>query len=391
MKIFFCTSIDPTKGNGATIYTARVLLALHRVGLDVEVALFQCYQGATPPPEREWVPRLRDLISKGIVFKSFPIKPNVLSLVGAFMKLIVYVFRHRVYQRDVFAFRTFSFGPLTMLVKLIRPRLITMWFHDGIIEEIYFVHPDLKHRLMVMLANIMEKLGAYYVDWEYPVSEKMKGYSFNKNLQGRRGSVVLPCVVETDIFVPRSSQLLTPRNPIVVGYAGSMSSWSGFEQGCHFLAFLAKHIELELHILTEDVASAKNISTKFGLITIIESVNHNEVAGKMDLWDFALVPILRGLRTEVCSPLKATEALAKGLPIIITPSVGDFSDLVDKENIGIVFDPDRISTWPNSVDQLNKVLRDYDAISRKARQIAEEHYSWDLLPAYFRSVLNVKS
>lgn len=101
---------------------------------------------------------------------------------------------------DVFAFRLAYFQPLGMIIKAIRPSVVTLWFHDGIVEEVYFVHPDFKHRVFWRIFEFLEKLGSRFVDWEFPVSEKMLNYSLTKGIQGRKGSVVLPCVVELNRF-----------------------------------------------------------------------------------------------------------------------------------------------------------------------------------------------
>lgn len=390
MKLFFCTILEPEKYNGATIYTSRILHAIHELGLDLEVAMIQFYSGPNPQPENKWVAQLQELKSKGIIFEVFPAKPRFFSFLKAYVRLLINVVQKRR-NIDVFAFRLFWFQPIAVLFKMLSRKLTTLWFHDGIIEEMYFVHPDLKHRILVLIAGMFEKIGARFVDFQFPVSNKMLNYSHDKGIQGRKGSIVLPCVVETERFTPRQLTDISFKNekPIIIGFSGSIAPWHGFEEGCRFLEFLGKHHYIKFRVLTPTVERAKKILDSYLIDYIIETVKHNEVSQRMDYWDFALVPAIGGLCSQVSSPLKATEALAKGHPLIVTPETGDFADIIRKENVGIVFDPDNESSWSSTLDSFRILLDNYGDVSKKARKIAIERYGIDNITKILRITLNI--
>lgn len=78
MKLIFCTAFDTTEVTGATIYSTRVLQAIHILGLKVEVVMVQFYVDNSPPLENNWFHGLRDLKAKEIKFTVLPAKHNSL-------------------------------------------------------------------------------------------------------------------------------------------------------------------------------------------------------------------------------------------------------------------------------------------------------------------------
>jgi len=389
MKILFCTALEPTKANGATIYTIRILRALQSLGFDIKVLVLQFYTTSSPLPIREWVPELRKLQDTGITFRVFPTKQRfdlfALAYVRLFWDLIC-----SLRDIDVFAFRLVFFQPIPLVIKLVCQSIKTLWFHDGIIEEVYFVNKDLKHLILQKIFHLFEKYGSRFVDWEFPVSKKMLEYSHQKGICGRKGSVVLPCVVELDKFYlrPIPKKLSNDsKDYVVIGFAGSLAPWHGFENACKFVQFIGKFINVRLHVLTSETEKAKNISAQYLLEATIEWTNHDNMPSIMDNWDFALAPQKSGLITRVSSPLKVAEALSKGIPLIIAPEVGDFSEIVNSQGVGVVFDPDNHDEWGKSVLKIKEIISDYHTISLKARKLAEEFYSWDSLPQKIAQVL----
>lgn len=356
------------------------------LGMEIEFAVIQMFTGDAPEPMTAWAPALMELKAKGVVFTVFPAKPRIVSFLKAYAGFAIHVLR-AIGHIDYYAFRSFYFQPLCILVKLFRPRISSLWFHDGIVEEISFVHPDFLHRIFELFANIMEMIGARFVDWEFVVSEQMKLYSKKKKIQGKRGSIVLPCVVETDKFAPNKQGTRMPAGPVTIGFAGSLAAWQKFEEGCRFLSYVGNTYAIRLHVLTAEIDKAASVAEKYNIDATIESVAHDEVPSKMANWHFALIPVEGGIVTEVCSPLKVTEALAVGLPLLIAPRIGDFSDLVVSQGIGVVFDPEDEASWQGALDRFKVLVRHYEEVSIRARAIAVDRYDWGLMVNILRDVM----
>lgn len=379
MKVLFCTALEPTKANGATIYTIRVLRALHSLGLNIKVLMIQFYSSTEPPSEGEWVPGLRELRETGVEFKAYPARSKLKSFASANLKLAWELF-NSLRNINIFAFRLTNFHPFCIITKILRPSVTTLWFHDGIVEEIFFVHPDFKHRIMMRLFELFEKFGSRFVDWEFPVSEKMRDYSRRKGLHGRKGAIVLPCVVESDRFYLRPTPRSERNDKVVVGFAGSLAPWQGFEGACRFLQYLSSVMAVKLCVLTAETEKAREIAAQYQLDALVEWIPHENVSQKMDQWDFALAPQEAGLITQVCSPLKAAEALSKGIPLIIAPEVGDFTEIVKKHYVGVVFDSGNPGEWHGAVDTIKEILDNYQSVSLRARNLAKDLFAWEILP-----------
>lgn len=368
----------PTTSNGATNYTLRVLNALRHVGLSMEVLVIQQYKAEEAPPFESWVPGFRELGEAGVKFKVFPASPGLYSFFMAYCRVARELLRQPK-RIDVFAFRLAYFHVLCVLVKLFSHKTTTAWFHDGIVEEIYLVHRDRGHYLLTKFFGLLEWVGARFVDWEFPVSRRMLEYSRQRGMFGRRGSAILPCTVDTELFYMRPLSQKAGNETVTIGFAASLAPWQGFEDGCRFLRYVSQELKVKLHVLTSAVGDATQVARRYGLDVVVEWVPHHCVTEKMDQWDFALLPQNAGLITQVCSPLKATEALSKGIPLLVAPNVGDFSAIVAGENVGVVFDPSDPTGWSLTVDAMRAILRSYPDVSHRARKLAVDNFSSDLL------------
>jgi hypothetical protein len=76
---------------------------------------------------------------------------------------------------------------------------------------------------------------------------------------------------------------------------------------------------------------------------IIKSVAHHEVPGYLSAADFGYCPVKESESRRYCSPIKVGEYLANGLPIVISRGIGDDSQLIEKNNWGLVLDFENIS------------------------------------------------
>jgi glycosyltransferase involved in cell wall biosynthesis len=84
---------------------------------------------------------------------------------------------------------------------------------------------------------------------------------------------------------------------------------------------------------------------------IIKSVAHHEVPGYLSASDFGYCPVKESESRRFCSPIKVGEYLANGLPIVISRGIGDDSELIEKNNWGLVLDFEKVS-----MDSINSIL-----------------------------------
>lgn len=72
-------------------------------------------------------------------------------------------------------------------------------------------------------------------------------------------------------------------------------------------------------------------------------------------------------------PTKLGEYLACGLPVIATDGVGDVTDILQSNRVGVVVRHDDESLWPAAVEQLTKLLADPE-LKARCRRVAEKSF-----------------
>src|SRR4030042_1420126 len=103
--------------------------------------------------------------------------------------------------------------------------------------------------------------------------------------------------------------------------------------------------------------------------------------------DVGLLLRENSLTDRVASPVKFAEYLRCGLPVILTPYVGDFSALATAEGIGQIVDfpprPDEMVRAAQAVRA--RLAAEGDAYRQRCSQVAAARFSWEAqLPEILR-------
>jgi glycosyltransferase involved in cell wall biosynthesis len=97
--------------------------------------------------------------------------------------------------------------------------------------------------------------------------------------------------------------------------------------------------------------------------------------------DVGLLPRRQALTNRVASPVKFGEYLASGTPVILNEEIGDYSDMVRANNVGLVLPATPTRAWlPASTSALATFIDGYIAASadwrRRCEALAEQHLDW---------------
>lgn len=83
---------------------------------------------------------------------------------------------------------------------------------------------------------------------------------------------------------------------------------------------------------------------------------HQEVPDYLSASDFAIATIKPAPCRLFCSAIKIGEYWASGLPVLVTPGVGDDSAITEAEGGGAVFDLSQPGSLPDALSRIAAVL-----------------------------------
>lgn len=115
---------------------------------------------------------------------------------------------------------------------------------------------------------------------------------------------------------------------------------------------------------------------------------HAEVPNYLSAADFAFSPIRPAPCRLFCSAIKIGEYWASGLPVLVTPGVGDDSAIIEAENGGAVFDLGQPDSVPAALARLGGLMRQ-PGYRARIHELAVRYRSLDRTRAAYAALLPV--
>jgi glycosyltransferase involved in cell wall biosynthesis len=122
-----------------------------------------------------------------------------------------------------------------------------------------------------------------------------------------------------------------------------------------------------------------------GLQCVVRKATRDEMPGLLSTGDAGLSLILSAPSKAAASPVKNGEYLACGLPVVTTPRIGDYSDLVLRRAVGVVVDPLDPTGFAAASSTLGRLLQDRSLRDRcRSTALSEVSLAGVVLPRYRR-------
>ncbi len=186
-------------------------------------------------------------------------------------------------------------------------------------------------------------------DYRLAVSKSLVTYwKTNYHYNGTK-HVVIPCTLGNDFLnaFPSEQQLLNLRskhgfekNDILFVYSGSTAGWQSFNLIDEVMLEILKISATRLIVLSNDFDKDLKIMQLYSEKINIAFVKPNEVKEYLYMCDYGIIYREQSITNKVASPVKFAEYLSCGLKVLISENLGDYSELVKKENIA--FDENNI-------------------------------------------------
>jgi glycosyltransferase involved in cell wall biosynthesis len=153
---------------------------------------------------------------------------------------------------------------------------------------------------------------------------------------------VIPTCVDLARFGGRPER---PGGPHAV-WSGSIGTWYRFD----LVAGLASQLGLPLTVITRQIAEAREVLS--GYPADVRAVDPDNVGRELFAGDVGLCLIASTFSKVASAPTRFAEYLAAGIPVVVTPGVGDLSEIVERHGVGVVLrgeDPDSLAAAARAV------------------------------------------
>jgi len=174
---------------------------------------------------------------------------------------------------------------------------------------------------------------------------------------------VIPTCVEAERFaatVPR------PGGTHAV-WSGSIGTWYRFD----LAARLAAVGGLPLTVLTRQTELARSLLA--GEPAEVRSVDPRDMPNALHAGDVGLCLIASTPSKVASAPTRFAEYLAAGMPVAVTPHVGDLEGLVERHGVGVVVRDEDAETLHAAADRLREMAADV-RVRDRCRALAAERF-----------------
>jgi glycosyltransferase involved in cell wall biosynthesis len=193
---------------------------------------------------------------------------------------------------------------------------------------------------------------------------------------------VVPCCVDVDRFRFDSVARETRRRELGLGsetlfvYVGKSGPRYLVEEMLDFVGVAAERSGgARLLVITHEspenfLALAARRSVPSDLV-LVRRAEPGEVPSWLSAGDAGLAFIRPTESERGSSPIKVAEYLAAGLPVVITPAIGDYSEAVEREEVGVLVSACTPDAYQRALGRLVSLVGDVATLRTRCRHYAE--------------------
>jgi glycosyltransferase involved in cell wall biosynthesis len=235
----------------------------------------------------------------------------------------------------------------------------------------------------------LERWAVRYSDHIVVVSAKLRDYLQQRYDEPQSKLSVIPCCADAGVFTwdartrEQMRRKLGVADKLVCVHLGSFFEWYEPELLVGLFQQLQSHFaNAHLFVITgsaQDASAWLSSRLPSGTFTVT-STSHDQVPSLLNAADLGFLLLRRAPNIKTSSPAKFSEYLNSGLPVIITPDVGDFSEFVSQRGVGVIASGPEIDV--TRVRQIVAARAKYaDACVEAGRMLTWQSYgpSWTTL------------
>jgi len=168
-------------------------------------------------------------------------------------------------------------------------------------------------------------------------------YDFSRNVNNERSASI-------------KSELNIAEDELVFVYSGSIAEWQSFNKLEGILQALLKvNPTSKLLFLAKEHPLINDLINDFPGRVYQRFVKHNDVVDYLDICDYGILLREDSVTNRVASPVKCAEYLSRGLKVLISPSIGDYSREIKQHDLGYILQMDQSPPTLNKVEKQGQV------------------------------------
>lgn len=382
-----------------TRFLNQIAVLRHLEGIELHVAWLLDWNYRYDPACKRWVDDIRrDWDFPSILLYSLP--PfrfrevgRILSGVYRLAVLTGYVLRHRI---SVVCVHTFSGVPGALLgLKALLGIRCVLDLQAAVPEELDYHGKGIA---VVRRANARERAVLERCDSVFCVSQALVEHVVEKHKVARDKFHVVPCCVPKTL-VGRDPEcrnhlreVLGIKSGIALVYSGGTDRYQCIDEMCALVSRIFTRCREAVWLIFTwgDIELFRRHMARYGVDESrcrFECLPQRQVHEYLTAADIGLLLREDHVLNRVSSPTKFAEYMAAGVPVITTPFVGDVSEAVEHENIGLL-----VSLPPETDEEsvtvfLEQVKRNREAFAERCIDYVNREWIWESYAPEFRQAV----
>ncbi len=194
---------------------------------------------------------------------------------------------------------------------------------------------------------------------------------------------------EGDVFAELEREIADIRDYTLLGFFGSFYEYEGLSLLLDSLALLKQRREKVFLLLAGGGPNEALITEKIKKLKLEELVKfsgrvpHDVIQDYYQAVDFMVYPRLSMRLTELVTPLKPLEAMAKG-KIVIASAVGGHKELIEDGETGLLFSAGCSQALADRIVKAINDKKQWPDIQARARKFVEDERNWNRSVSFYR-------
>lgn len=255
-----------------------------------------------------------------------------------------------------------------------------------------------KNSVKARILRYYEKKQKLYADYILPVAQNYKERLLQEGIPAKK-ILVMPCAVDIEKFKFNSQERTIIRDKLGINPSAVCGIYIGKFGGIYYdqKAFeIFKHCQSifeSFFLLLLSPESRHQIEKKMTAIGFTTDMYYHscvpfqEVPKYLSAADFAFSLHSSSPSKKYLSPIKNGEYWANGLPIVMSENIGDDVDIIDNNQIGVIFNSEQ---FEENLSKLPAMLKDPVGKSRKITipDFAKRYRSFDIVHDQYTIIID---